>query len=193
MIIRIPFFLILVALVAFDPAMGQDKSTPSGFRGEFLGQFSYEADRVIQLANAIPEEKYSWRPAEGVRSISEVYMHIAGTNVIFPALISGEKIDFQAVMAKEKSATSKADVAKELAMSVEVVKKLVNGMSDADLEKSVTIPFIPMTTTARGVIILIMSHISEHLGQSIAYSRSVGVVPPWTAAENAKQDSKEGY
>ena len=193
MFIRIPCFLVLVALVASDPAIGQDKSEPAGFRGEFLGQFNYEADRVMQLANAIPEEKYSWRPAEGVRSISEVYMHIAGTNIIFPALISGEKVDFKAVMAKEKSVTSKADVAKELAMSVENVRKMVNGMSDADLEKSVTISFIPMTTTARGVIMLIMSHISEHLGQSIAYSRTIGVVPPWTAAEKAKEGSGEGY
>ena len=193
MFFRIPCFLLLVALVASDPAIGQDKGAPTGFRAEFLGMFNYEADRVMQLANAIPEEKYSWRPGEGVRSISEVYMHIAGTNVIFPALIAGENVDFKALMAKEKSVTSKADVTKELAMSVENVKKLVNGMSDADLEKSVTIPFIPMTTTARGVIMLIMSHISEHLGQSIAYSRSVGVVPPWTAAEKAKEGSGEGY
>ncbi len=184
MLIRTLFGLFVTVIIVCHPATGQDKAEVKGFRGEFLGMFEHESGKVMQLANAMPEDKYSWRPGEGVRSVAEVYMHIAGANIMLPAMITGEKIDFNALMAREKEVTSKADIAKELAMSIENVKKIATNMSDADLEKSVTIPFIPLTTTARGVLMMIMSHVSEHLGQSIAYSRTVGVTPPWTAAQS---------
>ena len=182
---NLPRFLLFVALLlASHPLYAQDASAPTGFRGEFLGLFEMEAGKIAQLASAVPEDKYSWRPAEGVRSVAEVYMHIAGANEMFASMISGEEIDLKAVMAKEKSTTAKADIEKHLAASIEKVKETVKKMSDADLEKSVTISFIPLTTSARGVLLIVMSHVSEHLGQSIAYARSNNITPPWTAKEN---------
>jgi len=181
MTIRTMYALFLFILFTNPQAAAQDAPALKGFRGEFMGMFEHEAGKVVQLAGAVPDDKYSWRPAEGVRSISEVYMHVAGANILLPAMISGEKADFEALTAREKKVTDKKEVIAELTTSIENVKKLVLSMSDEDLEKSVTIPFIPMTTTARGILMMIMSHVSEHLGQSIAYARTNNIVPPWTA------------
>jgi len=183
MLIRTMYALFVAALFIHLPAAGQETAGMTGFRAEFTGMFQQEADKVLQLAGAIPEDKYSWRPQEGVRSIREVYLHIAGANVMFPAMISGEKIDFDAIMAQEKKEVDKNEVKMQLTSSIENIKKMVMNMTDADLEKPVTIPFIPLTTTTRGVLMIIMSHMSEHLGQSIAYARMVNVTPPWTAAQ----------
>jgi uncharacterized damage-inducible protein DinB len=145
----------------------------------------------MQLAGAGPQEKYSWRPAEGVRSISEVYNHVAGGNQLFAAFITGQEVDFKAMEAAEKAKTSKEEITKDLAASVEKMKQLVNNMSDADLDKPVNIPFLPAPTTARGALLIVMSHVSEHLGQSIAYARMNGITPPWTAAQETKSEDKQ--
>lgn len=190
---RLILTILFGALPVFQ-ALAQDGMTDmTGFRAEFTGMFSHEADKVLQLFDAMPDETFSWRPSEGVRSVSEVYMHIGVTNVFLPSLINGEKVDVGALMAKEKEVTTKADVRDFLEKSFKNVKKTVAAMSDADLEKSVTIEFIPLTTSARGVMILIFGHLSEHLGQSIAYARSNNITPPWTAAQQQKQQEDGGY
>src|SRR6266545_3794657 len=51
-----------------------------GFRADALAQLDDVGKKIVDLAQAVPAEKYGWRPAEGVRSVSEVYMHIAGAN-----------------------------------------------------------------------------------------------------------------
>ena len=55
-------------------ALGQPNS---GFRAEFLEEIAYYEQRLARLAEAIPAEKYTWRPAEGVRSVGEVFAHVA--------------------------------------------------------------------------------------------------------------------
>ncbi len=66
-------------------AAAQDKpaataSSGAGIRGEFLDEVIYYEQRFTQLAGAIPAEKYTCRPADGVRSIGEVYMHVVAAN-----------------------------------------------------------------------------------------------------------------
>jgi len=189
-------FLLPLLLVAspFARTLAQSNmSDMKGFRAEFIGMFDQESKKVVQLLDAIPDEKFSWRPAEGVRSVSEVYVHIAGANKMFPAIIKGEEVDFDALMSMEKKVTTKADARDMLVKSISGVKEMVSSMSDADLEKSVTIQFIPLTTTARGVLLMLYGHLGEHLGQSIAYARMNGITPPWTAAEQQQQQGNSGY
>ncbi|MDH4070159.1 MAG: DinB family protein [Ignavibacteria bacterium] len=190
---RMIFTVLLTALPVLQAIAQDGKADMTGFRAEFNGMFSHEAEKVLQLLDAMPDEKFSWRPSEGVRSVGETYMHIAVTNVFLPSLISGEMVDVEGLMKKEKEVTSKADVREYLEKSFKNVKKTVASMTDADLEKSVTIEFIPLTTTARGVMMLIYGHLSEHLGQSIAYARMNNVVPPWTAAQQEKQKEEGNY
>ena len=185
-------FLLLFILTPFLQSSAQEEmSDMKGFRAEFLGMFNEESNKVLQLLDAMPADKFSWRPQEGVRSVGEVYAHIAGTNLMFPSLIAGDKVDFQALMGKEKELTDKAAVREYLAKSIDDVKIRVKSMSDADLEKPVTIEFIPLTTTARGVLMMMYGHLGEHLGQSIAYARMNAITPPWTAAQQAQENT--GY
>jgi uncharacterized damage-inducible protein DinB len=162
----------------------------SGFRADFLWQLDDVQKKITDLADAVPMEKYSWRPAEGVRSISEVYMHIAGGNY-FLLTFMGVKAPMKMDPGMEKTVTDKAEIAEKLKASFAHLRKAVIETPDKDLEKMTEM--FGSTVTYRNVLFTVMSHLHEHLGQSIAYARTNGVVPPWTAAEQAaaaKKDSK---
>jgi uncharacterized damage-inducible protein DinB len=166
--------LVLFAIPVF--AARNMTPAPQGFRGEFLRNLDDVQKKIIDLATAVPADKYSWRPSDGVRSVSEVYMHIAGGNY-FLATFLGVKPP--ADMPKDiEKIHDKPAVLAELKKSFDHVRNVVNNTSDADLEKSVNMFGDP--TTQRGVYVTMLAHLHEHLGQSIAYARINGVVPPWS-------------
>ena len=76
---RAILFLFLVAISAY-PAFGQNQKLPEGIWEGYDGEWLHVSQQLIALAEATPAEKFSWRPAPGVRSTSEVYMHIAEAN-----------------------------------------------------------------------------------------------------------------
>jgi len=169
--------LVLFAVPVF--AAQNTKPAAKGFRAEFGHDLDDVQKKIIDLATAVPANKYSWRPAEGVRSISEVYTHIAGGNY-FLATFLGVKPP--ADMPKDiERITDKQTVLAELRKSFEHLHGIVNNMADADLEKSVNM--FGNATTERGVYVTILTHLHEHLGQSIAYARMNGVMPPWSRKE----------
>jgi uncharacterized damage-inducible protein DinB len=147
-----------------------------GFRGLFLDQMKDVESKIVSLAEAMPQEKYTWRPAEGVRSVSEVYTHIAGANYFLPSFIGVKPpASFNPAISKE---TDKAKVVEALKASFEHMRQVVLNMPDADLSKPVKL--FGQESTYEGVLFLIANHMHEHLGQSIAYARTNGVVPPWS-------------
>lgn len=157
-----------------------------GFQTDLVGQLEYVQKQVQDLENAIPDARMTWRPAKGVRSVSEVYAHIAGSNYMMGqmagfTLPDGITVPPMAEAAKwESSTTDKKELASRLMKSFEFLKTSVQKLSDADLERQVE--FFGTRMTVRGLLMVCLSHIHEHFGQSIAYARSFGVVPPWTAA-----------
>ncbi len=169
-------FALLVLFAAPVFAVKKVTQAPQGFRAEFLRNLDEVQKKIIDLANAVPADKYSWRPAEGVRSVSEVYMHIAGGNYFLPTFL-GFKPPVDMPKDIEKIHDKPAVLA-ELKKSFDHVRNVVNNTPDADLEKSVNI--FGNATTERGVFITMLEHLHEHLGQSIAYARINGVVPPWS-------------
>jgi uncharacterized damage-inducible protein DinB len=177
-----------LALLTASAARAQAPAAPpaaptAGFRAEFLGQHAYGEKQILDLAEATPADKFGWRPAPGVRSISELYIHIAGGNYF---LLGFAGIKPPAGMDKdmEKNVTEKSKVIDELKKSFAHVRAGVAGLSDADLDKPVT--FFGRDTTVRGVLLSGVSHEFEHLGQSIAYARTNGIVPPWTAEQQKR-------
>ena len=152
---------------------------PKGFRAEFLHDLDDVQKKIIDLATAVPSEKYAWRPAEGVRSVSEVYTHIAGGNYFLLTFI-GAKAPADMPQDIEKI-TDKTKVLAELRKSFDNLRAIVNNTPDADLEK--TVNMFGQPTTERGVFTTILTHLHEHLGQSIAYARMNGIVPPWSVGE----------
>jgi uncharacterized damage-inducible protein DinB len=167
--------------IAASPARGADAAT--GFRGEYIAEVDSVGKKLLDLANAMPADKYSWRPASGVRSVGEVYVHVAGGNYLIPSFM-GVKPPEGINRDMEKTITEKAKVTDVLKKSIENVKTMAAGMSDADLDKKVK-AFGGREMSQRQLMLIILNHMHEHLGQSIAYARSNGVTPPWSEAGEA--------
>jgi uncharacterized damage-inducible protein DinB len=161
----------------------------SGVRAEFLNELKGEEDEFVQLAEAIPADKYTWRPAEGVRSVSEVFLHVAAANFNLTKVFGYPPPAGFKVQGFEKSTTDKTKVIAILKDSFAHMRQGVLSMSDTDVEKPVD--FRGAKNTYRGVLLFIIRHGAEHLGQSIAYARMNGVVPPWTAEQQAQQKKQE--
>lgn len=170
------------------PAIGlADDTMPAGARGEMLMWIKDADSKLNQLAEAMPEGKYSWRPGKGVRSVGEVFMHVAAANFGIPGYMGAAPpagFDFATY---EKSMSKKADIQKALKDSFAHLEQSLMSATDEDMEKPVEI--FGLKTTHRGGYMLLMSHVHEHLGQSIAYARTNNVVPPWSAKQAEMKDS----
>jgi uncharacterized damage-inducible protein DinB len=162
------------ALGAATPAAAQN------VRAEILAGIHDARDKLIQLAEATPEDKFAYRPAKDVRSTAEVLMHVVSGNYGIPAAF-GVKAPADFSPGYEKSMTKKADVVKALKDSFAHMEKGFAGLPDGDLDKPLDLFGGAIKTTVRGAYILLLGHAHEHLGQSIAYARMNGVTPPWTA------------
>src|SRR5437660_1579528 len=164
------------------------KSTPAaatGFKANYFEALDHLEKETVALAEAVPQEKYSWRPGEGVRSVGEVFMHMAGGNYSY-ARMAGATVPSDVNPREfEKSATDKAKTVATLKKSFEFLRQTAQNLSDADLAKAVKI--YGKDSNVMNVLLISVTHQSEHLGQSIAYAREIGVVPPWTLERQEAQ------
>ena len=157
---------------------GMAAAPTSGFRAEFLSNFKTVQDKFIQLAEATPADKYSWRPAAGVRSIAEVYLHVANAQYLFGSWMGiavPAGIDQKTF---ETSTTDKAKVVAAVKAAFANFNAGVMAMPDASADKTANV--FGQTMTMRGILLFETDHNAEHLGQSIAYARMNGVIPPWS-------------
>jgi uncharacterized damage-inducible protein DinB len=150
---------------------------PEGIWQGYDGEWKHVSTQLIALAEATPAEKFSWRPATGVRSTSEVYMHIAIAN-FWLLSITGPKMPADLKEDAEKSVTSKAEVIQWLKRSLEAVRAAHAAAKPADLQRKVKVA--DREATVDGMYLRIIVHDNEHMGQLIAYARMSGVVPPWS-------------
>jgi len=166
-----------------------------GFRADLIGQLEYVQKQILDLENAIPDAKMTWRPNKDVRSISEVYSHIAFGNY-FIAKFAGVALPEGVVAATpedetkwEKMSTDKKVIREQIVKSFAHVEHAIKNMSDASLENMVD--FFGNKMSVRSLLLVMLSHTHEHLGQSIAYARMNDIVPPWTAAQMAAEKAKK--
>ena len=143
------------------------------------GEWGHVSRQLVSLAEAIPAEKYAWRPAPGVRSTSEVIMHVAVANFYLLSVTGPKPPTGFKPESMEKSVTAKADVIDWLKRSLEAVKTAHAGVTPADLPRKVQI--FGHDATVDGMYLRIIVHANEHMGQLVAYARMNGVVPPWSA------------
>src|ERR1700719_2251789 len=146
----------------------------SGYRSEVLAEVMIQEDKFLRLAEAVPADKYIWRPAPDVRSFAEVFLHVSAANYNIYKLVGTPPPPGVDVKGLEESTTDKS--------------KAITAMPDADLDKS--LDWFGGKNTERGVLLFVVRHAAEHLGQSIAYARFVGIVPPWTEDAQKQQKSK---
>ena len=173
--------------VAAVRARADQSAAPTGFRADVIGNMDYAANELTRLAEAVPAEKYSWRPAPGVRSISEVYMHV-GLADYFLCSFLGAKVPEGISREMETKVTDKAQVIAELKKGIAYARSVIEKTPDSDLDTMVK--FFGRDLSKRAMILVLMGHLHEHLGQSIAYARTNGVVPPWS--EEAQPAKKTG-
>jgi uncharacterized damage-inducible protein DinB len=150
----------------------------TGYRSEVLALVMIQENEFLRLAEAFPAEKYTWRPAPGVKSVAEVFLHVSAANYNMYKLVGAPSPAGLDVAGMEQSTTDKAKVIATLRASYVHAKKAITDMPDANLDK--TMDWLGGTITQRGVLLYIIPHIAEHLGQAIAYARINGVVPPWS-------------
>jgi len=170
--------ILLLLLISGRPLLAQ--TAPEGIWQGYDGEWKHVSKQLIDLAEATPAEKFSWRPAPGVRSTSEVYMHIALAN-FYLLSVTGPKMPAELKREMEKSVTAKADVINWLKRSLTAVKEAHASVTPKDLDRKVHIA--DRDATVDGMYLRIIVHANEHMGQLIAYARMTGVAPPWSKQE----------
>lgn len=180
--------LLGISLITLSAQQTQQSSAPSsfaaGFRSDFLKTWDDFTKKMVALAEAMPEEKYSWRPGEGVRSVGEVFTHVASGSYFYLQL-AGVQTPAGVDVKRVDSLKEKGRIIEALTQSCDYVKEIISKTTDADFTKPTKI--FGREGTVREVYFMLATHQPEHLGQSIAYARMNGVVPPWTAERQARQ------
>ena len=173
---------LLLAASALPLAAQDAKPEPAatGVKAEILRQIADAESKLVALAEAEPADKYGWRPGDGVRSMGEVYVHVAIANFFLPSFWGAEAPEGLGKPAEvEKShGADKNKALKFMKDSFAHAKKAAEGLSDADLDKPVKV--FGRDSTVREALLLVATHAHEHLGQAIAYARMNGVTPPWS-------------
>ena len=165
----LPLLLAACALHAADPYEGL-------WQG-YDGEWAHVSRQLVALAEAIPAEKYAWRPGEGVRSVSEVIMHVALTDYWLLS-VTGPKLPAGLKENMEKTITAKAEVIDWLKRSLDAVKTAHTGIQPDDLARKVKVN--GRNSTVDAMYLRIIVHANEHMGQLVAYARMNGIVPPWS-------------
>jgi uncharacterized damage-inducible protein DinB len=163
-------------LLVTTPAGAQSSST--AVRDELLAQFESSAAKFVALAEAMPAEKYAWSPGEGVMSVARVYAHVARYNYLYPSTAMGVPSPAGVRLDTLERMTDKAQIVALLKQSADYVRQAVRQMPEAQLAQSTRLYGRQVPQWA--VLLQLVAHMNEHLGQSIAYARSNDVVPPWS-------------
>ncbi|HET7273627.1 MAG TPA: DinB family protein [Longimicrobiaceae bacterium] len=181
----------VVAAVIFSsfsaPAVAQlSAEAEAPLMADLMTDVGQAEGKLLALAGAIPEDQWDWRPAEGVRSIREVFMHVAADNYFIPAAlgiappastgISGDS--YPSVQDYEARVMDAGATTAELASSFEHLRAAMSGQDAATLNDPQSL--FGQEFTGQQLWILTATHLHEHLGQMIAYARMNGIVPPWS-------------
>ncbi|HWY67703.1 MAG TPA: DinB family protein [Terriglobales bacterium] len=174
----IKMFLVCLLLIVPNVLVAQ---APEGIWQGYDGEWKHVSRQLIDLAEATPADKFTWRPAAGVRSTSEVYMHIVLAN-FYLLSVTGPKMPTDLKRDAETTVTSKAEVISWLKRSLDAVKEAHLAETPKDLARKVHVA--DRDATVDGMYLRIIVHANEHMGQLIAYARMTGVVPPWSKANS---------
>jgi len=167
-----------------------DSSAPSyDMKAQALLDLETVQKKFVDLANAVPADKFGWKPSDDSRSFAEVLMHVAGERYQILALMgAAPPSDFDG-KTFEKSTADKEKVIAQLDNTWVFAKQTIAGMNNADFAK--LLPKLGPQASAGDVVYILVADAHEHLGQAIAYARVNGVVPPWTVEARKKAAEKK--
>ncbi len=172
----------LLALVAVPTK----SAAQQGFMGTMHADINEVERKIIALANAIPESAFGWRPAAGVRSVGEVFQHVAADNYILPVLMgtpapaaTNITADYNTAVAYEtRPGLTKAQIVADLQASFAHLHRAIGVNTDANITEQIN--WFGSQASRLNAMVGTVTHLHEHLGQLIAYARSNGVKPPWS-------------
>ena len=191
----LPLLLVLLSALAMAaPAAPADEPADhTAPRYDMKAQALLDLERVqkkfVDLANAVPADKLTWRPSADSRSFAEVLLHVAGERYGILSLMGAELPAGLDRKGFEKSTTDRARIIEELNKSWEFAQKTIQGMTNADFAK--LLPKLGPQANAGDVVYILVADAHEHLGQSVAYARENGIVPPWTVEAQKKAAEKK--
>jgi uncharacterized damage-inducible protein DinB len=166
--------LFLIVALSAQTIQAQDSNN---FKEQFLQHFD-RASRVLALAEAMPADLYSWRPDEGIFSVEEVYTHIARYNYYYLEESLGIPAPEDLDVENMESITGKEEVVEILKHSIMHVQEHIGEMPDSNIQAETEM--YGRTVNGQAVLMQLVTHKSEHVGQAIAYARMNGIVPPWS-------------
>jgi hypothetical protein len=180
--------MLLAACRAQEAAPPAESATATGAAGslvaDLLADLGTVETKLVDLAGAIPENIYNWRP-DTVRTVRRVLLHVAADNYVLPAMIgftpdpaTGLTSDYKTGVAFEMRNVPKDSVIADLKRSFAFVKQSLQSSTAASLTAPVSM--FGQQFTGQSAWILTVTHLHEHLGQLIAYARSNGIKPPWS-------------
>jgi uncharacterized damage-inducible protein DinB len=149
------------------------QAQPAGIQAAFGKEAATLSDKFTGLARVM-SGKYDWKPGQGVRSVGDVFNLIVKENSLLAGVLSGTPN----TAAPPTPITDPEKLQEALKASYANLQKAIAGLSDSDLQTPVKI--FGHDLTKQGAVMLLLGDQHEHLGQSIAYARSNGVVPPWS-------------
>ena len=160
-----------------------DQASAIEIRTRFISDLDTLQGKLLQLADAFPADKYSWRPGPGVRSVGEVFMHIASEYYLYTPMAYGAARSpviprEQGALQKFEVNSTKADVAKHLKESFAYMKQQLSGLTPAQITG--TQKLFGSDRTIVETSFIMTGDLHEHLGQLIAYARMNGIKPPWS-------------
>lgn len=141
------------------------------------GSLAFNQGQVVSLAEAFSEDQYNWRPAEGIRSIGEAILHIAGGNYYLASKM-GYAPPADVDMMNLQKIEGKENILAALKKSNEFILEKIMLVAEDEFTKEVDFGFTKMNSLAG--LLTMLEHNGEHKGQLIAYARSIGVTPPWS-------------
>ncbi|HXV91556.1 MAG TPA: DinB family protein [Gemmatimonadales bacterium] len=173
----------LLTAVPTAPAAAQGSNTALA---DLMSDVAEVEQKLVGLARAMPAESFAWRPAAGVRSVGEVFQHVAADNYLLPVFagtsapaatgIVGDQ--YATVQAYETRSADRATVIADLEQSFAHLRAAMT--ASATRSPADTVTLFGQKRTLQQLWVLTTTHLHEHLGQAIAYARSNNVVPPWS-------------
>ncbi|WP_299488210.1 DinB family protein [uncultured Allomuricauda sp.] len=168
--------LVLSAVSMLTFAQQNDNTVQTSIKN----MLAFNQGQIIQLAEAFSEEQYGWRPMEGVNSVGEALLHVAGANYYIASKLGFAPPEDVDVMGLGKI-TGKENIIAAIKQSNAFVLEKMDMVETEKFGEEVDYGFGKFNRLSG--LLIIMEHNGEHKGQLIAYARSNGVVPPWSAAQ----------
>src|SRR6201998_2606645 len=171
---------------AQTPDKSADSTAPSyDMKAQALLDLEAVNKKCVELAEALPSDKLTWRPSADTRSFAEVFLHVAGERYGILSMMGANPPAGFKPREFEKSTTEKDRIVEDLNQSWDFANKTISSMSNADFAK--LLPKLGPQANEGDVVYILVADAHEHLGQLVAYARQNGVVPPWTGEIQKKR------